>query len=464
MKGLTLERMAKACNARLLGALGSEKKEAAGIVIDSRKVETDFLFVALPGERVDGHDFIPQVFAAGALAVVSERELSEAAGPYLLVDSSRDALKKIAALYLDELGLPVVGITGSVGKTSTKEMIASVLSQKYRVHKTAGNFNNEIGLPLTVFGLRKEHEVAVLEMGISDFGEMSRLAEVARPNVSVITNIGICHLENLGTRDGILKAKTEVFDYLRENATVVLNGDDDKLATVADVQGRAPVFYGIGAQPPEGAAYAKKTIYADAIDNRGLLGIDFDLHLPEAISRVHVAIPGEHNVYNAMAAAAVGLALGLSEKEICAGIEAARTIDGRTNLIPAHDYLVIDDCYNANPVSMKAAVDVLVQAKGRTIAVLGDMGELGADEKQLHYEVGEYVAGKQVDVLFAAGALSKELVRGTAEHTDWTEVLYFETREELLEALKPFVQAGDTILVKASHFMEYPKIVKALTE
>lgn len=464
MKGLTLERMAKVCGGRLCGAASDEKKEAAGIVIDSRKVEKDFLFVALPGERVDGHDFIPQVFEAGALAAVCEREPADAKGPYILVDSSREALKKIAALYLDELGIPVVGITGSVGKTSTKEMIASVLSQKYCVHKTAGNFNNEIGLPLTVFGLREEHEVAVLEMGISDFGEMSRLAEVARPDVSVITNIGICHLENLGTRDGILKAKTEVFDYLKENASVVLNGDDDKLCTVADVRGKAPVFYGIGEQLPEGAAYAKKTIFADEVDNRGLGGIDFDLHLPETTRRVHVAIPGEHNVYNAMAAAAVGRALGLSEKEICDGIEAARTIDGRTNLISAHGYLVIDDCYNANPVSMKAALDVLAQADGRTIAVLGDMGELGADEKRLHYEVGAYLAKKQIDVLFAAGALSGELVRGVTEHTDQTKVRYFETREELLEALKPFVQAGDTILVKASHFMEYPKIVRALTE
>ncbi len=469
MKGMTIERMAQACQARICGKPAEQaalQKEAAGIVIDSRQAKEGFVFVALPGERVDGHNFIPQVFENGALAVVCEREPEDAQGICLLVASTKEALKQLAALYLDELSIPVVGITGSVGKTSTKEMIASVLSQKYNVHKTAGNFNNEIGLPLTVFGLTEAHEVAVLEMGISDFGEMSRLAAVARPQVSVITNIGICHLENLGTRDGILKAKTEVFDYLREDATVVLNGDDDKLCTVAQVQGKAPVFYGMGERTPEQAAYEKKSIFADAVENKGLRGIDFDLHLPKGTYRVHVVIPGEHNVYNAMVAAAVGLALGLSDKEICAGIEAARTIGGRTNLIEAKGYLVIDDCYNANPVSMKAAVDVLAQGEGRKIAVLGDMGELGADEKQLHYEVGAYVAEKHIDWLFAAGELSKELVRGVEEYPDFTtQVDYFgKDVEALCSRVCDFAQPGDTILVKASHFMDYPRIVQALTK
>lgn len=470
MKGMTLQRMAQVCDARLCGAMpaseAAKQQTADGIVIDSRLLKKNYVFVALPGEHVDGHDFISQVFAAGALAVVCERVPEHASGICLLVESSKEALKKLAALYLDELAIPVVGITGSVGKTSTKEMIASVLSQKYCVHKTAGNFNNEIGLPLTVFGLREEHEVAVLEMGISDFGEMSRLAAVARPNVSVITNIGICHLENLGTRDGILKAKTEVFDYLREDGTVVLNGDDDKLCTVAAVRDKTPVFYGMGETRPEGAVYEKKAIYADAVVNRGLHGIDFDLHLPQDLRRVHVVIPGEHNVYNAMAAAAVGLTLGLTADQICAGIEAARTIDGRTNLIEANGYLVIDDCYNANPVSMKDALDILAEGEGRTIAVLGDMGELGTDEKQLHYEVGAYAAEKQVDWLFAAGDLARELVRGACEYPDaGIRCEYFESDvEELRERVCAFVQAGDTILVKASHFMDYPKIVKALTE
>lgn len=463
MRGMTLERMAAACGARLIGAADGDTREVAGVVIDSRKVKKDFLFVALPGARVDGHDYIPEVFEKGAMAAISEREL-DAPGPYLLVNSSKEAMQKIAAYYLTQLSIPVVGITGSVGKTSTKEMIASVLSQKYRVHKTEENHNNDIGLPLTVFGLRDGHEVAVLEMGISDFGEMSCLAGIARPDVAVITNIGMCHLKDLGDRDGVLRAKTEVFDYLKEGAAVVLNGDDDKLCTIGQVQGKKPCFYGMGEALPAGAVYGEKNIFADGIENHGLDGIDFQLHLPASVHRVHVIVPGEHNVYNAMAAAAVGLAMGLSEKEICAGIEAARTIDGRTNLVPVRDYLVIDDCYNANPMSMRAALDVLAQAKGRTIAVLGDMGDLGTEELQMHYDIGAYAAEKQLDVLFAAGERAKELVRGVTDHTQQTKVFYFTTPQELEKALVPFVQAGDTVLVKASHFMEYPRIVKALTQ
>ncbi|MBO5246701.1 MAG: UDP-N-acetylmuramoyl-tripeptide--D-alanyl-D-alanine ligase [Eubacterium sp.] len=473
MKGMTIARMAQVCEARIGGKNDAAnptllETEATGIVTDSRKLKPGDVFVALVGERVDGHNYIAQVFENGACAVICEREPEQAQGICLIVKSAQKALAQLATLYLDELGIPVVGITGSVGKTSTKEMIASVLAQKYRVHKTAGNFNNEIGLPLTVFDLKDEHEIAVLEMGISDFGEMSRLAAIARPDVSVITNIGICHLENLGTRDGILKAKTEVFEYIKKDATVVLNGDDDKLCTVQSVDGKKPVFYGIGEMKPTGASYDAKAIYASDVDNRGLRGIDFSLHLPQGVYRVHVSIPGEHNIYNAMAAAAVGLALSLTPEQICAGIEQARTIGGRTNLIEKEDYLVIDDCYNANPVSMKAAIDVLLQGEQRTIAVLGDMGELGADEKQLHYEVGQYVAEKGIDCLFAAGALAQEMVRAVEEYPEnHTYCEYFGANadlKEMSERLREFLKPGDTILVKASHFMNYPEIVKQLTE
>ena len=190
-----------------------------------------YLFIPIKGERVDGHCFIPDVFEKGALAVLSEVALDHPAGPYILVDSTTEAMKKIATFYRKQLDIKVVGITGSVGKTSTKEMIASVLSQKYSVLKTAGNFNNEIGLPLTIFNIRAKHQVAVLEMGISDFGEMHRLSTMSQPDICVITNIGLCHLENLGTRDGILKAKTECFEHMQPDGTVILNGDDDKLCT-----------------------------------------------------------------------------------------------------------------------------------------------------------------------------------------------------------------------------------------
>ena len=463
MKNMTLENIEKACGGRYIGTEAEKKTEVLGVVIDSRQVGSGYLFVAIPGEKVDGHKFIPDVFAKGAAAVLSEQQLEDPAGPYILVESTTKALRDLAEYYRKSLDIKVVGITGSVGKTSTKEMIASVLSEKYRVLKTEGNYNNEIGLPLTIFKIRAEHEVAVLEMGISEFGEMHRLATMANPDICVITNIGLCHLENLKTRDGILKAKTESFAHLKKDGIAILNGDDDKLSTVRQVGDKEPVFYGME-EKMEYREDAKKSVYATGVENLGLYGMQARIHTPEGERDVRIPIPGEHNVYNALAATAVGLSLGLSLDQISSGILKAKTIGGRTNLLNTGSMTVIDDCYNANPVSMKASIDVLATAEGRKIAVLGDMGELGENEKKLHYEVGEYLAKKEIDVLFCAGELSEEIAKAAQKESKTCEVYYFKTRDALLEQLLPFLKKGDTVLVKASHFMEYPKIVKALTD
>jgi UDP-N-acetylmuramoyl-tripeptide--D-alanyl-D-alanine ligase len=454
MKDMTLDAMAKACRGQLCGANTMQFLNARGIVIDSRMVQDDYVFVAIKGERTDGHRYIEQVFADGALAVVTEQPLT-ISKPYILVDSTRQALKDLAAFYLSRLDVKVVGISGSVGKTSTKEMIASVLSRKYQVHKTKGNFNNEIGLPLTIFKLEETHQAAVLEMGISDFGEMHRLAAVAQPDIAVLTNIGMSHLKTLGSRDGILKAKTEMFDHLRGDACVILNGDDDLLCTLTQVNGKPPVFYGIGAS-------RHKQAYASDIENLGLRGIRLTIHLADEAIRVRIPIPGEHNVYNALAAAAVGRQLGLTNEEIKDGIENARTIDGRTNLIETRNMTVIDDCYNANPLSMKASIDVLATALGRTIAVLGDMGDLGQDERRLHYEVGRHLAEKGIDILFCAGTLSHETARAVREHNSGCTVYEYDKRDDMVKELLPFLQEGDSVLVKASHFMEYADVVEAI--
>ena len=463
MKNMTLENIEKACGGRYIGTEAEKKTEVLGVVIDSRQVESGYLFVAIPGEKVDGHKFIPEVFAKGAAAVLSEQQLEDPAGPYILVESTTKALRDLAEYYRKSLDIKVVGITGSVGKTSTKEMIASVLSEKYRVLKTEGNYNNEIGLPLTIFKIRAEHEVAVLEMGISEFGEMHRLATMANPDICVITNIGLCHLENLKTRDGILKAKTESFAHLKKDGIAILNGDDDKLSTIRQVGDKEPVFYGME-EKMEYREDAKKSVYATGVENLGLYGMQARIHTPEGERDVRIPIPGEHNVYNALAATAVGLSLGLSLDQISSGILKAKTIGGRTNLLNTGSMTVIDDCYNANPVSMKASIDVLATAEGRKIAVLGDMGELGENEKKLHYEVGEYLAKKEIDVLFCAGELSEEIAKAAQKESKTCEVYYFKTRDALLEQLLPFLKKGDTVLVKASHFMEYPEIVKALTD
>ena len=463
MQNLTLENIAKACGGSYVGAPEQMQDIITGAVTDSREVMPGYLFIPIKGERVDGHDFIPQVFEKGALAVLSEKVLENPAGPYIRVDSTTEAMKKLAAFYRDGLHIRVVGITGSVGKTSTKEMIASVLEQKYKVLKTAGNFNNEIGLPLTIFRIHKEHEVAVLEMGISDFGEMHRLAGMAKPDICVITNIGLCHLENLGTRDGILAAKTEVFDHMQPEGTVILNGDDDKLCTKQRVNGRPAIFYGVDAEPKKantGEPMAEKSIYATDIENLGLEGMRALIHTPEGEFTALIPLPGEHNVYNALAGTAVGLQLGLSLEEIGKGIASVQTIAGRSNLIEAGGMRIIDDCYNANPVSMKASIEVLAHTKGRKIAVLGDMGELGADERKLHYGVGEALAQSHIDVLFAAGELAAEYVSGAAGAD--CEMHYYPTVEEMIPELVSYVTTGDTILVKASHFMNFPKVVEAL--
>lgn len=478
MRNLSLKNIALACEGTYVGPSELEDKVICGAVIDSRLVEKDYLFIPIKGERVDGHNFIPQVFEKGAACVLSEVELENPAGPYIRVASSETALKKIAAFYRQSLSIKVVGITGSVGKTSTKEMIASVVAQKYSVHKTAGNFNNEIGLPLTIFGIRREHQVAILEMGISDFNEMHRLAEVANPDVCVITNIGLCHLENLGTRDGILQAKTEMFDHMKEGGVAILNGDDDKLATKSVVNGKPAVFYGLGVEPKtdeNGVAMAEKSIYATNVENLGFDGMQTTIYTPQGNFDAHISIPGEHNVYNALAATAVGLELGITLDEIKKGIEEAKTIAGRTNLIHANGMNVVDDCYNANPVSMEAALDVLSHAKGRTVAVLGDMGELGEDEVALHYGVGKCVAEKGIHTLFCAGTLAAQYKKAVEEfyaQKDADEmkdchvckVHHFAERDEMILALKEYVKEGDSILIKASHFMDFPKVVEALTK
>lgn len=457
MKNLTLGNIAQVCGGIYWGPEDKKNICVSSITSDSRKTEEGCLFVPIPGARVDGHDFIPQVMAAGALGTLSERKLEGADFPYVQVKSSLQAVKDIAAYYLEQLDIPVVGITGSVGKTSTKEMIGAVLSQKFRVLKTQGNFNNELGLPLTVFRLRDEDEIAVLEMGISDFGEMHRLAAVARPNICVITNIGTCHLENLGDRDGVLRAKTEVFDHLKQNASVILNGDDDKLAGVEQVQGRRPIFFGLDASHP---------IYADEVESRGLKGISCRIHTPEGAFSAVVPIPGNHMVYNALAGTAVGLVCGMKLEEIKRGIESLQPVSGRFHLIDTEKYTIVDDCYNANPMSMKASLGVLKDALGRKTAILGDMGELGKDEAALHEEVGTFAGECGIDLLICVGELCGYMAKAAGKAAESAgkqlQVVYLKTLEELMENLPHLVHEGDTILVKASHFMHFEKIVDAL--
>lgn len=454
MKNMTLKAITAACSGTYFGPEDALNQEVTGVAIDSRKIEKGYLFAAVRGERVDGHTFIPKVMETGALCSISEEKLEDADYPYILVESSLQAIKDIAEYYRQELDIKVVGITGSVGKTSTKEMVASVLSQKYNVLKTDGNFNNEIGVPLTIFNIREEHEVAVLEMGMNHFGEMTRLAKMARPDISVITNIGVAHLENLGSRDGILKAKTEMFPFVNPNGSIILNGEDDKLSTIEKYENIIPVFFGLSDD---------KQVYADNIVNLGLKGTSCDIHVGGEIVSAVIPIPGSHMVLNALAGAAIGHALGLTAAEIKAGIEALVPVAGRNNIIEKEHVTVIDDCYNANPVSMKASLDVLNYANTRKVAILGDMGELGENEIQMHYEVGQYAAEKGIDLVICIGELCRHMYDGADAVKNWNgRAVHFASKADFLAEMGNIIETGDTVLVKASHFMAFPEIVEKL--
>ena len=451
MKAMSLKEIATACGGHYYGDKSKLNMKVSGVAIDSRKIEEGFLFIPIKGARVDGHTFISQVMEKGALCTLCEKPLDTESDTYILVDSCEQALKDLAEHYRKALGIKVVGITGSVGKTSTKEMISSVLSQKYNVLKTAGNFNNEIGLPLTIFNIREEHEVAVLEMGISDFGEMHRLAKMARPDICVITNIGLCHLENLIDRDGILKAKTEMFDFAQPDAKFILNGDDDKLITVKDWDTYQPIYFGLSTE---------FIAFAEDIHSLSLKGTKCTLHIEDDSIEVLIPIPGHHMIYNALAGALAGRELGLSAEEIKTGIETLVPVSGRNNMIETENFLIIDDCYNANPISTKASLDVLSTADSRKVAILGDMFELGENENILHYNVGRHAAEKEIDLVICIGSLSKNTADG-ASTGDGT-VLHFGTKADFLAKMNIVLQKGDTILVKASHGMEFPEIVEKL--
>lgn len=457
MQNMTLENIAACLGSELHGGAGKAQEEITGAVLDSRKVELGYAFFATRGERVDGHSFIPQVAEKGAALVICQ-EAPTVDVPYILVEDTFAALKQVAAFYRKQLNIPIIGVTGSVGKTSTKEMIAAGLSAKFNVLKTQGNFNNEVGLPLTILSIRQEHEAAVVEMGISDFGEMRRLSQIARPDICVITNIGQCHLENLIDRDGILRAKTEIFEYMSEDGYVVLNGDDDKLASIQQVHDRKPYFFGLeSGEVSETDGSCEKAVSAGNIRSEGLFGSSFTMNLMGDVLEARVPLPGQHMVINALAAACVGRILGMKNEEILAGISSVKATGGRSNILKLADKTVIDDCYNANPVSMKSAIDLLKMAKGPKMVILGDMFELGTEERSLHREVGQYAALAGLEGMIFIGSLAQEMYEGARKLRAMPE--YYPDKAAFLAAHRPEDFQGTTVLVKASHGMHFEELV-----
>ncbi len=418
---------------------------------DSRAVKNGTLFAAIKGEKVDGHKFIKECFAKGAAAVFTENEVPEnSTGCYIEVENSRLALQKLAAYYRSKQNVRLIGITGSVGKTSTKEMIAAGLSKGFDVMKTQGNKNSQIGLPMTMFEIEEHNEIAVIEMGMSEFGEMDRLADIARPNIAVMTNIGVAHIENLGTQENILKEKFRITKYFDKDGILFLNGDDGLLKSLHGKQEFKTVTFGLNKD---------NDYYADEIKTEG-----FNTKFVCCFGgkRVELNIPalGEHSVKNALAAFAVGTHLGLDERTIQSGLMTYKNAPMRQQIHEMKDFILIDDSYNSSPEAAKVSLNVLKSvAKGKTIAVLADMLELGEKSGSEHYGVGKHLAELGIDTLIAVGELSRNTAKG-AEENGCKEVEMFENNEQAYEYLKKIIEKECAVLVKGSRGMHTDEIVK----
>ena len=440
MVPFTLAQAAKACGGKFNGEESLLAQSVTGVTIDSRTVGHGSLFIPIRGERFDGHDFIKAAYDAGALCCLSEKPV-EGQRPYILVPSALDAFQMIAAFYRSLFPIPAVAISGSAGKTTTKELVAGVLSQKYDVLKNEGNLNNQTGVPLTILRLERCHEAAVIEMGMNHFGEIRNLARIVRPNICVITNIGEAHIEFLGSKEGILQAKTEMLEFMEPGGHIVVNGDDPLLAPLASRYSNV-VTVGLGEH---------NTVRAEDIVDLGLRGTRFTACCEGKKIPVHIRYPGPHMVLNALTALAVGTLLGVGRDQIQAGISGYRPPAGRMNIVEAADITVIDDAYNANPSSMAASLSILAKAEGRKVCILGDMFELGVGEAQYHHDIGQYAAKLGIDCIICVGRLAGHICEGAKEMGADTQ--HFEDREQLTAMLPSLIAPKDTILVKASHGM-----------
>ena len=415
---------------------------------DSRQMTNGGMYIPLKGERFDGHNFIESAFQTGAQAIISEKDVNYEDKIVIKVKDTYQALKDMASYLRNHRPVKVVGVTGSVGKTSTRDMVYSVVKQKYKTLKTEGNYNNEIGLPLTILRYHDE-EVLVLEMGMNHLQEMSRLSMIARPDIACITNVGTAHIGELGSRENILKAKLEITDGMKEGSTLIINQDNDMLQTV-----KLPHLNVVRVGKGKEASIQASHIVLEETKS------SFEVEYQGKKEIIEVPVQGEHNISNALIAIAVGIELNISLEDIKKGIQEFKLTKNRMDILEKNHKTVIDGTYNASVDSMKSSIDVLANYKKRKVAILADMLELGDYSQQLHEEVGSYVASKGIDILVCVGKEAKYIYQKAKENMK--DVYCFESNQEVIARLDELLKEDDVILVKGSHSMNLKEVVEKI--
>ena len=452
MKHLTPQIIAEITGGRYVGGEGMRHIRVRGAVRDNRDVMPGNLFVCFKGSRADGHSYAKNAFEAGASCCLTERELPDAAGPYVIVGSTAEAIRTIGEYHRSLFDIPVIGITGSVGKTTAKELVAAALGARYRVLKTEKNLNNELGVPLTLLAIDEQHEAAVIEMGISGFGEMSRLAQMVRPDFFIITKIGYAHLEALGDLNGVLRAKTEAFACMKPDGIAIVNGDDELL--LGYDPGLRKVTYGLGEH--------NDVCLKDIGGRFSCVVKSQESRLTTPPFEIKIPAYGKHIAELAGAAVAAGLLLGLTGAEIAEGLTAYEPISGRADITKTGYITLIDDCYNANPNSVKAALASLSELSSPRVAILGDMLELGPQSADLHRQIGIFAAGSHVDRLICCGDMAIFIYEGFISASGGKEAMHYRTKAELMAMLHRLIKKDDTVLVKASNGMQFNEIAQRL--
>jgi len=452
MSRLTPQIIADVTGGKYVGIDDWKNVPVLGAVRDNREVKDGNLFICIRGARADGHDFANSAFESGAACCLTEQEIPDAKGPYVIVDSTLEAVQTLGGYYRSLFNIPFIGITGSVGKTTAKEIIASVLGEKFCVLRTEMNLNNELGVPLTLLALEDKHEAAVIEMGISDFGHMSKLAIMVRPDIFVMTKIGYAHIEELGDLQGVLKAKTEAFAYMKPTGIAVLNGDDELLLGY-DPKMRKIIF---GLEDHNDVR--AENIRTESVDN-----IDVDIVSDEGDFLIKIPAYGSHIAALAPAAVIVARLLGMTDNEISRGFLLYAPVEGRSRITRSEGITLIDDCYNANPNSVKAALASISVLSGRHVAILGDMLNLGEHSDRMHSEVGAFAAQKNIDVLLCQGEKAKFIYEGYVS-ANGVEAHYYPTMEDLVAEMPKMIKKGDAILVKASRGMYFDKLLPVILD